>query len=276
MKKGKIIRYVIMGILTVLVLGILLFSLFGDALIRIAIVKGTQSALKVNVQLEKFSAALLRGKVELENFEIANPPEYKHEYFMKMGHVFADLKTSSVLSNTVEMETIRLDNIQLVIEQKGLTSNLKEILNNLPKSEQKETDTTTEPKPAKDDSGKNLHIKVLEINNIEVKAKLLPVPGRADTVTLKIKPIRMENLGTDEKLDIAGLTSKIIVAISKGIAEQGSDLLPKDMIGSISGQIGEQGQALIKSGADVGTKAAESATDAVKGLGELFKKKEDQ
>lgn len=36
----------------------------------------------------------------------------------------------------------------------------------------------------------------------------------------------MTNLGTDQKLDTAGLSSKILVAITQGIAEQGADILP--------------------------------------------------
>ena len=86
------------------------------------------------------------------------------------------------------------------------------------------------------------------------------------------KPIRLENLGTKEKLDAADLTAKILKAISKGIAEQGADILPTDMIGSIGDELGKQGGALLKGTQDLGKGAA----DAVKGIGDLFKKKEKE
>ena len=98
---------------------------------------------------------------------------------------------------------------------------------------------------------------------------MLPIPGQADTVTLRIKPIRMENLGTDEKIDFAGLTAKILKAISKGVAEQGAGVLPTDMIGSIGDELGKQGEALLKGTKDIG----KSATG---GIGGLFKKKEKE
>jgi len=273
MKKGKIkkiVRYAAIGILAVILIASLLFSLFGDKLIRVAVETGARKALQVDVRLEDISTSLLRGKVDLVNFEIDNPQGYQHESFMKVGHVFMDLNTTSLLSDTVEMEKIQLENIKLVIEQKGTTNNLKEILNNLPKSES--TEPEPESKPTEEEAGKNFRIKVLEINNIEVKAKLLPIPGRADTVTLRIKPIRLENLGTNEKIDTAALTAKIITAISKGIAEQGADLLPTDMIGSIGDELGKQGEALIEGTKDIG----KSATDAIKDIGGLFKKKEKE
>ncbi len=259
MKKGKvkkIVRYTAIGILAVILVASLLFSLFGDRLTRVAVETGARKALQVDVRLEKISTSLLRGKVDLVNFEIDNPQGYQHESFMKVGHVFVNLNTPSLLSNTIEMDMIQLENINLVIEQKGTTNNLKEILSNLPKSEP--TEPKPEAKPKEEGAGKNFRIKVLEINNIEVKAKLLPTPGRADTVTLTLKPIRLENLGTAEKIDTAALTAKILNAISKGIAEQGTDVLPTEMIGSIGDKLGK------------------STTDALKGLGGLFKKKEKE
>jgi hypothetical protein len=202
--------------------------------------------------------------------EIDNPEGYKHPTFMKLGRAYVDLNVPSIMSDTIEMDTIQLDDIHLVIEQKGTTNNLKQILNNLPKSE----DTVSEAKPETDEEAagkKNLRIKVLEINNIEVKAKLLPVPGRADTVTLRLKPIRLENLGTKEKINSADLTAKILKAIAKGIAEQGGEVLPTDMINSIGDELSKHGEALLKGTQDLG----KSATDAVKGIGDLFKKKEE-
>jgi hypothetical protein len=189
---------------------------------------------------------------------------------LKLGHAYMDLDVSSLTSDTIEMNMVQLENINLVIEQKSTTNNLKEILNNLPTSES--TESEPKPEPAEEGTGKNVRIKVLEINNIEVKAKLLPIPGQADTVTLRIKPIRLENLGTHEKIDMAGVTAKILKAISKGIAEQGADVLPTDMIGSIGDELGKQGKALLKGTEDIG----KSTTDAIKDLGGLFKKKEEK
>lgn len=273
MAKGKKILVSILIVLLVLVLvAVIVFNVYGDQLVRTAIVAGAQKALQVDVRLESVDLQILAGKTELTNLEIDNPEGYKHPTFLKLGRTYVELDTSSILSDTVEIPLMQLDNIAVVIEQKGTTSNISKILDNLPKSESAEG----KPEPAETGGGKNVRIKVLEINNIEVKAKLLPVPGRADTVTLKVKPIRMENVGSDEKIDIPGLTAKIITAIAKGIAQQGTDMIPTEMLGSAAKQLGKQGGALIMGGVDVGKGAAESATDAVKGLGGLLPKKEKE
>jgi hypothetical protein len=68
-------------------------------------------------------------------------------------------------------------------------------------------------------------------------------------------------------------------AIAGGIAEQGKDILPIDMLNSIGHQFSEQGQQLIESGKDIGTGLIEdvgkSATEALKGLNPFQKKEEE-
>ena len=266
----KVIVRILIGLLVLLLVVALIFKLYGNQLLRTAIVAGAQKALQVDVRLESIDVRVVGGKVDLKNMEIGNPEGYNHPTFLKMGRAYMDLDVLSLMSDTIEMEKVQLDEMHLVIEQKGKTNNLKEILNNLPKSEP--TEPESEPEPTEEGAGKNVRIKVLEINNIEVKAKLIPIPGQADTVTLRIKPIRLENLGTDEKIDFAGLTAKILKAISKGIAEQGAGVLPTDMIGSIGDELGKQGEALLKGTKDIG----KSGTDAIGGIGDLFKKKEKE
>ena len=276
-KLKKIIKIVLVAILVLILAVALVFKLYGNELIRSGIVSGSQKALQVGVQLESIDLKLVGGTVDLRNMVIDNPEGYKHPTFLKLGRAYVDLNVPSLMSDTIEMEKIQLDNIHLTIEQKGKTNNLKEILNNLPKSEPAEP--KPESKPQKEGAGKNVRIKVLEINNIEVKAKLLPIPCRADTVTLQVKPIRMENIGSKNKVDSSELTARIIKAIAKGVTEQGAELLPDDMLNSVSDELAKQGVALQKAGKDLldsSKDIGKEATDAIKGLGDMFKKKEEK
>ena len=42
--------------------------------------------------------------------------------------------------------------------------------------------------------------------NKPLGVRLLPIPGKEDTLTIKLSPITMTNLGADDKLDIAMLS----------------------------------------------------------------------
>ena len=279
-KTKKIITVILIALLVLIVAFALFFKIYGDQLIRTGVITGAEKALQVGVRLDSVGLKILAGKAELNNLEIDNPEGYKNPTFLKLGHAYVDLDVPTLMSDTIEIETVRLEDIHLVIEQKNLTTNnLKDILHNLPKSEPAEPET----KPTEEKTGKNLKIKVLEINNVQVMAKLIPgIPGRADQVILPPISIRLENVGSGEKIDMADLMKKIITEISKGIADKGKDLLPTDMINSLGDELKKQGEQLLKTGQEAGKQFLEGtkdigkgATDAVKGIGDIFKKKEE-
>ncbi|RKY06878.1 MAG: hypothetical protein DRP56_06665, partial [Planctomycetota bacterium] len=135
MKKGKIKKIVVTILVVLLALilaAVIVFKLFGNQLLRSGIIVGAEKALQVSVRLDSVDLKVLAGKADLKNMEIDNPEGYQHPTFLKLGHAYMDLNVSSLTSDTIEMNMVQLENINLVIEQKGKTNNLKEILNNLP------------------------------------------------------------------------------------------------------------------------------------------------
>ena len=79
---------------------------------------------------------MLAGKLNIDRLAIENPEGYQHPVFLEAGRTFMALKTSSLLSDTVEFQQITLDGITVVLEQKGLTNNIQQILSNLPKGDE--------------------------------------------------------------------------------------------------------------------------------------------
>jgi hypothetical protein len=272
MKAKKILKYVIGSILIILLVLVLGFYLFGERLIATAVEKEASSTLGVPVTVKSISLSLLQGKVGIKGLVVKNPPGYANDTLLELGEAVVNLNIGSLMSNPVKIQLIKLDGTKLTIEQKGLSNNLKEILDKLPKEEK-----AAAPKPA--EKGKDLHINRLEITNTNVKVKLLPVPGKSDTVSLKIDPIVMENLGSDQKLRIGTLVAKIMGAMATGIAKQGVGLLPDDMVKGIGSTLGKTAE-MGKAAAQQGEKALEQTTgagkDVVQGLkGLLGGKKTD-
>jgi hypothetical protein len=181
------------------------------------------------------------------------------------------------MSDTVKINQITLDGAEVVLEQKGLRNNIQDVVKAIPKGPEGEAAA----------EGKKLHIDELVISNTTVKVKVLPfsVPGKVDTIPLKLTTIRMTNLGSDNKLNTASLIGKILSAIARGIAEQGAGILPDDVIKGLSGALGDTldaGIEIIKEGTDVtkkvlegagdtGKKILEGAGDVGKGIGDGIK-----
>jgi hypothetical protein len=270
----KVLSILGIAIVAMVVLLVIVLTLFGNQALKIGIETGATSALKVGVSLNSAKLSIFGGSVELDGLKVQNPAGYQHPEFLTLAKAAVSLNIKSLLSDTIEIQKIQFDEIQLTLEQKGLTTNnLQEILDALPKSDEKAATPEAKPK-----TGKKMLIRELAINGVQVRAKLLPVPGKADTITLRLNPIVMKDLGSDKPINTAELSAKILKAIAGGIAEQGKDLLPTDMINSIGSGLagqgikvletaGQTGEGILKGAGGVG----KEATDALKGI---FQKKE--
>jgi hypothetical protein len=277
MVKGlKKLAVFILAVVVLLIIALVLFvKMYGDRALKYGIETAGEKTLKVDVRVEDLSLAILAGKLNIDGLAVDNPEGYQQPTFLEAGHLYTALNTKSLLSDTIEIDQIKLDGINVVLEQKGMTNNIKELLANLPKSDA--------PKTESEKAGKNVLVKDLEISNVKVNVTLLPGIGRATTLSLPLKTIHLTNLGTESKLDTAALVKEIITAIAEGIAEQGKGLIPTDVLNSISGeleqvllkardktlkQVENVGQEIMGSGKNIG----EEATGILKGL---IPKKED-
>jgi hypothetical protein len=266
----KILRIVLLAIVVLIVGIVVLIHFFGSSLLKTGIETAASKVLNVGVKIDDMDFSILGGKVSFQNLIIDNPPGYKHDRLLEVGDARIAVSIGSLLKDTVNIKEIMLDNVNVVLEQRGVTSNnLQDVIKSIPKEEAGPEDETKK-------AAKKLHIDNLELTNITVRVKLLPIPGKKDTVTLKLDPIRMTDLGSDDKLDVAKLSGKILLAIATGVAKQGAGLLPDEMTDAMKTTLGVTIE-LGKTAAEGGVKLLEEGADAGKGLIEgvkgLFKPK---
>ena len=254
----KILAYVIVSIAVILLVLIVGFHIFGAGMIKAVVEKTASSTLGVPVTVKSIDLSILRGQVEIKGLVVNNPPGYANETLLELGDGVVNLDIGSLMSDTIKIQLVKLDNTKLTIEQKGLTNNLNEILDKLPKGEKEAT-------PKTEKSGKNLTVNKLEIINTDVRVKLLPIPGKSDTVSLKLDPIVMENLGTDKKLSTAALVSKVMGVLATSIAKQGAGVLPDEMVKGISSTLGKTGE-FGKGAVKTTTEAGKNAVEGIKGI----------
>ncbi len=262
----KLVRIVVLTVVIVVLVVVVAVGFFADRAVKAGIEAGGARALKVPVTLDKASVSIVGGRLGLKGLTIANPPGYQHETLLKLNDGKVAVNIKSLMSDIVNIKQIKLDGMEVTLEQKGVSgNNLQEVLDSLPKGPKK-----SEP------SGKKLHIDLLELSNVTVNAKLLPIPGKADTATIKLDPIKMENLGGESDLDVAGLTAEVLIAVAGGITKQGGDVLPADMIENMSSTLGgvmDLGKGLLEGDKDLG-KQVEDLGKGIEGLKGILKSKD--
>ncbi|MHC4619034.1 MAG: AsmA family protein [Planctomycetota bacterium] len=225
-KTFKVLSIALAAIVVLAVLAVVLVFVFADRAVKAGIEGGGRKALNVGVSVGDVDLSIMGGRIGLQNLLIDNPPGYQYDKLLELRDARIAVDIGSLLSDTVRIREVRLDGMDVVLEQKGVSNNLQDVIKSIPAK-----DAQTEP------SGKKLHIDNLEITGVTVRAKVLPVPGKGDTITLPLKPIRMTDLGSDDKLDAAVLSGKILLAVAGGIAEEGAGVLPKEFIGSLTSEL---------------------------------------
>jgi len=222
--------------------------------------------------------------VSMADLRVKNPAGYTNPELMVLGKGSVQAKIGSLMGDPARIERIDLSGVHLVIEQKGLTNNLQTILDGIAAA-----GGTGDKKP-KEEGGKSLQVGELEISDVTVDVKLLPIPGQSKDVQLKLAPIRLSNLGTADKLSVAELSTKVLLAIAGGIAEQGAGVLPQEIIGPMQSFLTEQGKVLLETGTQIleqgksageqiikeGAKGIEEGIKGVGGALEGLLKKEDK
>ncbi len=263
MKKIKrVVVSLIVVLLIVAVGAVVLVHLAGGRALKYGIETVGGNTLKVKVTVADVSLSILGGQLKLKGLVIANPPGYEYANLLELESGQIDMNMKSLLGKKVIIRRLNLDGISLVIEQRDIRgNNLQDILNNLPSSKDAEAEA--------DPDARKLHIDKLTITNTTVIVKLLPLPGRAASIPLKLDTIEMNNLGEDNKLTTAILTAKILRAIALGIAEQGTGLLPDEIIGPMKSVLGKSGEMIMETGKKVletGKDIQERITEGLKGL----------
>jgi hypothetical protein len=269
MKKPlKIVSVILLSVIILAVVVAMAVDVFANRALKAGIEVAATKTLNVGVSVEKVDLSILKGKLGITNLSVNNPPGYQYDKLLELKDAQIEVDVKSLLSEQVNVKEIRLDGINVVLEQRGVSgNNLQDVVKTI--SERRKTKGEAEK------GGRKLHIDNLEISDITVKAKLLPVPGRADTVTLKLDPIVMTDLGGDNKLDTAELSGKIFLAIANGVADKGTGVLPEEMTGAMKSalgvtvKLGKEGKRLLKEGKD-------SSTELIKDLGSLLKKPEPE
>ena len=262
----KSLKLVVVIVLVLALVAIVGVNLFADSAVRVAVETAGTRALSVAVDLDAANLSFLGGALSLHDLTVANPPGYQHDTLLKLRQGDVQVEVKTLLRDDVQIKDIQLDGMDLVIEQKGLGNNLQDVIKAAQRGE-------AEP------SGKKLYIDNLELTNVTVSVKLLPVPGRVDTVTLKLAPIKMTDLGKNEKLDVATLTAKIMLAIAAGIAQQGTDVLPKEMINSLTSVLGnavDLGRIILGTGQGTSEGIQKGVEGITEGLKDILKPKTDE
>ena len=280
MKAMKKIKRLLLVIVLLVIVAVVAVVLYADKVTKYSVETAGTYALGVETRLGEADLSLLTGSVALHDLEVDNPADFETDKILDCGLCSTQVEVGTLFSDTITVKTIKLEDVKITFEQKGLQSNFDVILKNIEKLQKKDsTPTGTKPKKG---PGKNVRVDKIEIINASADLKLMPIPGKVDVIPVKLAPIVIENLSTgdDQAVMLATVIQKVFMALAEGILESGVDLpdqLRKALAGSLGsleeslGQITAETDKVLKEGAKVIEEDGKALEEAGKGLEGLLK-----
>jgi hypothetical protein len=266
----KLLKRALLVVLLLLVVGVAAVFVFLDPLVKGALEKGSTFAAGVDTKVGSVDASLLSGRFGLKEMSLANPPGFRAEPFFHLGSAHAAWQNGSILSKTLEIDELVVQDVEVNLERAGSGTNWGRILDNLGKLSSGEK----APEPAKTEpaakSERSVSIKKIEIRNVHAALHLAGLPLAKGEVggEVTVPSVVIENFRSDGSTTeiVAKLTRAVLDSILKSVLSAGHNVFPADILKDL-------GQGLEGQGDSVNDRAKNALDGVLKGAGDLFKKK---
>jgi len=173
------------------------------------------------------------GRGAITNLVIGNPPGFKGAHALKVGSVEVKIKLSSLATDTVVVESVVVQEPEVLYEMGGGGSNLSRLQRNAEAAM-----PASGAAPAKSAPTKSLFIKDLRVSGGQVGLAASALGGQGATIALPA--VQMRNLGGKGRSP-AQAVSEVLGAISGSAGKAVSGLGAKalgDAASSVMGKLG--------------------------------------
>ena len=266
-------------VLLILVVGVFFWI---NQLAKAGIERGATYALGVDTTVDKASIGVFSGQFGLGGLRVANPQPFSPAAFLKLGEGDVSVTMGSLMRGQVEVPRVTLSNVELTLEYNGDLGNYDVILENL------QGPGTDDPSPAPpepdtgdEEPGKKFIVREIVIENVVVNTDFKLVGDKSTKMTFNIPKIELHDVGSDSGggVVLSQLSGTVIQAVLEAVVQQGADVLPDLVIGSLDAGLdglGKLGDQIAVEGAKVVKDIGENVEKGLKEVGGEVEKGVDE
>jgi uncharacterized protein involved in outer membrane biogenesis len=177
---------VMLALIAIVIASILIFKNL-DGIIKQMIEKVGSDVTQTEVRVSSVEFTLTEGRGEINGITIANPQGFSKANIFSMGKVAVAVDPGSLTGDVIVISEILIDGATLSIEQAGLNTNIKQLLDNI-----QSKSPATAPEPA-DTSGSDVRLMLEQFTFSNTKATL--TTQQWGEQSLNIPDIQMQNIG---------------------------------------------------------------------------------
>ncbi len=209
-------KKILIGILVLFIIVILGMYLGRNYFVKSAIETGSEYSLKVETNLSSVNLDLSGRSLELNDFKISNPEGFETDFFLNIDQGMLDIGEGSLFDDEIKVDSLILDGINLMFEQKGSLGNFKVLMDNIKNMDM----------GSSSESNQKLFVKKISVRNIQVDAKL-DLMGKQLQKTFKVENILLENVGGKDGATISEVTAKILKTLISKAKVSGKNSFPE-------------------------------------------------
>lgn len=232
-----------------------------NGIVKTAIEEVGSDTLKTEVRVADVDIDLKASKVSLSGLTIANVAGFDAPLLFKMDQVAVDLEPASLLEKTIEIKSVLIDGTKVVAEQKGATTNLQALLDNLPKGEPAQAEKPVNETEQGNSEPLDVLIKVGAFDFTNTSTQL--ITEQFGEREVNSPDVRLRNLGGDTGVPPEQLAQAIIQPLIKQVSKAVENYLKQMVEDAAKEKLTEKEQEL-KSKID--EKYGEGSGDALKKL----------
>lgn len=238
---------VLSGVVVVSLIAYIGLSFFLGSIVKAGVSTFAPKLTQTTVELSGARISPLTGSGTLSGLAVGNPKGWSDRNAFYLGKIHVEVQPFSIFGNHIVIEEIMIDQPEFVYETKIVSSNIKDLLNNI---EAFTNNGRAEAKPVTE-GGEPIKFIVKKFRLTNGTAKLGAGPA---AIPVPLPTISLDDLGVKEN----GITP-----------DQLAGAVMKSVLGDI---VSATGKAALKAGGTIGAGAANTAGDAVKKTGEGIKK----
>ncbi|HEY9248656.1 MAG TPA: hypothetical protein VIO38_05975 [Rariglobus sp.] len=241
---------IILGsLLALLIIGAFIASFFLGSIVTKGVNTFAPKITGTPVTLDSARISPLTGSGTLTGLFVGNPPGWKSDKAFSFAKVQVSVAPASLLGDHIVVKEVLIDSPAFVYETKIVSSNIKELLDNIEKNIGGTADKPGEQPSTQDGKPLRFEVKSFRLQNARVTLGVGPT-----ALTLPMPPLVLTDLGTREGgITADQLATKIVANILRNITAAVAD-------------------SALKIGSSGGAAATDAASNAAKKAGEGLKK----
>ena len=170
------------------------------------------------------------GSGGLKQLFVGNPDGYTSPFAIRLGSIKVAVEPRSVLSDTIVVDEINIQDPEITLEGTLTGNNLSKILDNLNGSSATQEQQKNAPPPPGEKKQKKFIVKDLTLTGARVHLNLSAF-GKSLGPTLPIPDLHLQNIGTgDGGVSAAELSRQILQPVLVGVVKAGADALANNAL----------------------------------------------